>query len=194
MGQARRFVLPAGVMALAAAVAGCSSSQERTPRGSVTLALGASRVAAGVQAANASPGDPLALLKGASSTVAHVEARRSDGSWVPIDRGLPTDVDLMAAADAGRTVTFPPDLLPEGHYDALQLRITRVDLTRLNGTRLTIAPEGASWVVRIPVDFGVASDQATIVGLNVRLDLSIKLVSGELEFEPEVEVNGVTHD
>lgn len=194
MGHPRGFVLPAVVLAVAAFVAGCSSSQDKTPHGSLAVALGASRVAARVQAADASPNDSIGLLSSASTTIEGVEARKTDGSWVPIDSGLPAVVDLLPLANVGRTVTLPPELLPEGQYNALQLRITQVELTLLNGTRATIAPPDTGWVVLIPVDFGVVGGRATIVALRVRLDLSLRVVNGEFEFEPEVEVEDVAHD
>lgn len=192
MGDARRFVLPAVVIALASFVAGCSSSQERTSRGSLAVALGASRAAAG-KAATVTPDDPVALLKSAKITVAGIEARRTDGAWIPLDMGLPAVVDLLALANGGRTVTLPAGLLSEGQYTALQLRITQTELNRLSGTGVTIAPPGAGWVVSIPVDFGVVSGQATLLELNVRVDLSFKPLNGEFEFEPEIEVDGVKH-
>ena len=193
MGLPPGIALPALVVAVAALVAGCSSSQDKTPQGSVALVLGASRTAAGVQAAAASSDDPIGLLNAASISIADVEARKADGSWVPIDASLPAVIDLVALANAGGTAALPPDLLPEGQYNALQLRMTQVELTRRNGTRVTIAPRGTGWVVLIPVDFGVVNDQATIVTLRVRLDLSIKFVNREFEFEPEVELGGVEH-
>ena len=193
MGHPRGFVLPGLALTLTTFVAGCSSSPERTSQGSLAVALGASRLAAGVQAAAPSPDDPLARLKAASITIADVEARRADGSWVPIDGGLPAVVDLLDLANGGRTVALPSDLLPEGQHNALQLRITQVELTRLDGTRTTIAPRGTGWVVLIPVDFGVVTGRATIVELIVGLD-SLKSVNGDFEFEPEFEVEGVEHD
>ncbi len=192
MGHPRRIAFAALVVAVAALVAACSSGQDRTLQGSVALVLGASRTMAGVQAA-ASSEDPVGLLNAASISIADVEARKADGSWVPIDASPPAIVDLLALANAGGTAALAPNLLPEGQYNALQLHITQVQLTRLNGTRVTLAPPGTGWVVLIPVDFGVVDDQATIVTLKVRLDLSFKFVNGEFEFEPEVELEGVEH-
>jgi hypothetical protein len=100
----------------------------------------------------------------------------------------------MPLVNGGNTITLPADLLPEGQYSALQLRITEVELTLLDGTKITIVPPGTGWAVQIPVDFSVAAGQATVVTLNVRVDLSFKLVNGEFEFDPEVEVGSVTHE
>ena len=97
-------------------------------------------------------------------------------------------------ADGGRSVTLSPELLSEDQYNALQLRITEVGLTRTDGTRVTIAPPGAGWVVLTPVDFGVVNGRTTIVAVRVRVDLSFKLVNGEFEFEPELELAGIKHD
>ena len=186
MGHPRGFALPIAVIAVAAFVAACSSSQDKTPQGSLAVAFGASRVAAS--------DDPMALLEAASITIADVEARKTDGSWVPIDSGLPAVIDVLALANGARSATLPPDLLPEGQYDALQLRINQIELTLTNSTRVTIAPPGAGWVILIPVDFGVVNDKATTVALTVRVDLSFKSVNGEFEFEPEIEVEGIKRD
>jgi hypothetical protein len=40
----------------------------------------------------------------------------------------------------------------------------------------------------------VVAGQSTTVSLNLRCDSSFKLINGEFEFEPEVEVEGVEHD
>jgi hypothetical protein len=97
-------------------------------------------------------------------------------------------------ADDGSVATLPAGLLPEGHYSALQLRITKIELTVKNGAPVTIAPPGTGWVVLIPVDFDVVIGHETIVTLKFRLDLSFKFVNGEFEFEPQVEVGSVEHD
>ena len=194
MGYPRGFALPAFVMTLAACVVGCSSGQDKTSQGSLAVALGASRVPAGVQSATPSLDDPTGRLKAANVTISDVEARRSDGTWIPIDRDLPAVIDLLALADGGVAANLPSGLLPEGHYSALQLRIAKIELTVRNGTPVTIAPPGAGWVVLIPVDFEVVIGQATNVTLKVRLDLSFRLVNGEFEFDPEVEVGSVEHD
>ena len=188
------FVLPAIAISLITLVVGCSSSQDRASQGSFAVRLGASRPAAQVQGATAGSDDPVSRLLAANVTIAGIEARKTDGTWVPFDRGFPTVVDLLALANGGGTVTLPADLLPEGQYTALQVRITQVALTLLDGTQVTIAPPGTGWVVLIPVDFGVVTGQETIVSLNLRLDLSFKLVNGHFEFEPEIEVEGVEHD
>lgn len=179
--------LPPLVIAVTALVSGCSSSQDRASQeGSLAVTLGASR--------SAGSGDPMASVKAASVTITAIEARSSAGPWVTIDGGLPAAIDLMALVDGGKTFTLPADLLPEGQYSALQLRVTQVELTLLDGTKITIVPPGTGWAVQIPVDFGVAAGQATIVTLNVRVDLSFKLVNGQFEFEPEVEIESVEHE
>jgi hypothetical protein len=103
-------------------------------------------------------------------------------------------VDVLALAKNGGIVTLPADLLPEGQYNALQARITQVEPTPLEGPRLSIATPGSGWSVIIPVDFGVVTDQSTVVDLNLRLDQSLRLVNNTFEFEPEIEVEGVEHD
>jgi hypothetical protein len=189
------FVLPAVVIALATLVTSCSSGQDKTPQGSLLVTLGASRASAQAdRAGNEVADDAAARLNGANATIADVEARKTDGTWVPIESGLPVIVDLLALANGGATVTLPADFLPEGPYNALQLRITRVEPTLQDHTKVTIVPPTIGWVVLLPVDFSVVASQATSVKLNVRLDLSFKLANGEFEFEPEIEVAGVEHD
>ncbi len=188
------FVLPAIVTALAALVTGCSSSQEKAAQGSLLVTLGASHGPAQARAGNAGSDDAATRLNVANVTIADVEARKTDGTWVPIESGLPVVVDLLALANGGGTVTLPADFLPEGPYNALQLRITRVEPTLPNDTKVTIVPPTIGWVVLLPVDLSVVGDRATIVTLNVRLDLSFKLANGEFEFDPEIEVDGVAHD
>jgi hypothetical protein len=183
------------VIALITLAAGCSSSQDKgSQQGSLAVKLGASRAAAGVQAATAGSEDPMANIKAANVTISAIEARNSGGTWVAIDSGLPVVVDLLALVNGGNTFTLPADLLPEGQYSALQIRITQVELTLLDDTKITIVPPGTGWLVQIPVDFGVVAGQATVVTLNVRVDLSFKLMNGEFEFEPEVEVESVEQE
>ena len=84
--------------------------------------------------------------------------------------------------------------MPEGHYTALQLRITTISPTWSDRTRVTIHPAGAGWSMIVPVDFGVVSGQSTIVALNLRLDQSFKVVNGAFEFDPELELSGIERD
>jgi hypothetical protein len=185
------IAFPAVALALAVLSTGCTSSQEKTNQGSLGVRLAASRPTTASESAAVVADDPLSRLLAINVNISAIEARRSDGTWAPLEGVFPEFIDLLALANVGDTVTFPADLLPEGHYAALQVRVAQVDLTHRNGTRVRIAPRGAGWVVSVPVDFGVVSDQATVVGLNVRLERSLRLVNGEFEFDPEIEVDGV---
>jgi len=176
------------LFAWAAVAAGCSSGQDKSLQGSLTARLSASRPS-GTGAGGAA--DPLSRLQAVNVSVSGVEARGRDGGWVPVQNGLPVAVDLLALANVGDTVTLPGDLLPEGPYSALQVRINQVDLTVLDGSHVTIAPEGRGWLVLVPVDFTVDLDRATIVGLEVHLDQSIKFHDGAFEFDPTVDVDDV---
>lgn len=185
MSQRSLLVLFTATFALATVVTGCSSSQDRNARGLFAVKVGAS---------GAGSNDPLSRLGAANTTISAIEARRSDGTWVPVDGGFPAVVDLVALAKAGTTATLPGGLLPDGHYTALHIHVVKGELTQLDGTHRVIAPAGAGWSVIVPVDFAVVTDRAMLVDLNVRLDQTFKLIEDSLEFEPEFEVTGVEHD
>ena len=194
-----RHVFAATVLGIcfAGLVAGCSSSSNsKGPEGSFAITMGAtSAPAAGVvQAATADGGDPLSRLKAAVITISGIEARLADGTWVPVETGLPADVDLIAIMNAGNSATFPADLLPEGQYNALELRITQVQLTLMDDTKIAITPPGTGWTVQIPVSFSVVAGQSTVVNLNLRCGSSFKFFGGEFEFDPQIEVESVEHD
>jgi hypothetical protein len=191
--QQPRFVLFTAALALAAIVAGCTSSQDKNARGLFAVKVGASRpiVEAPISGAG---NDPMSSVAAANTTISAIEARRSDGTWAPVDGGFPTVIDLLALAKAGTAATLPSGLLPDGHYTALQIHVVKGDLTHVDGTHAVIAPAGAGWSVNVPVDFEVVTDRAMLVDLNVRLDRSFKLVSDAIEFDPEFEVTGIEHD
>lgn len=194
MDQKRWFTLPALLIVLGTVVTGCSSSEDKTAQGSFAVNLHASRLATTARALGAGGSyDETSRLLTVEVTLSGLEARRSDGAWVPVEGGFQNPIDLLALADSGGAVSLPSNLLPEGHYTALQVRISKADLTLLDGTHVKFTPPGRGWSVNIPVDF-VVTGPLTIVDLNVRLDLSCTLVNGEFEFEPEIEVEGVEHD
>jgi hypothetical protein len=178
------------LLAAAAFGGGCAPGQDKNVEGSLAARLSSSRSAADLRSAD----DPVSRLRAVNASVSGVEARRLDGVWVPVQRDLPIVVDLLALANVGDTVTLPGDLLPEGQYSALQLRINQLELTKLDGSHVTIAPQGRGWLVLVPADFGIDIDQATVVELNVRLDQSFRLVNGEFEFDPNVEVDGIERE
>jgi len=144
-----------------------------------------------VRLAASSPGASVSRLSAVNIGISAVEARKLDGSWVPLDPDFPAGIDLLALANVGDTVTFPADMLPEGPYTALQLRINRVELALADGSRAPIEPGSRGWLVLVPVDFAVAVDRATVVELDVVLDRSLRLVNNEFEFDPQVELDGV---
>jgi len=194
-----RHVIAATAFAigLAGLAAGCSSSNDgKGPEGSLAITMGAtSAPAAGaVQAATADGGDALSRLKAAVITISGIEARLADGTWVPVETGLPADVDLIAIINAGNAATLPADLLPEGQYSALELRITQVQLTLMDDTKIAITPPGTGWTVQIPVNFSVVPGQSTVVNLKLRCGSSFRFFDGEFEFDPEIEVESVEHD
>jgi len=191
------FAAAGFAIGLAGVIAGCSSSSDnKGSQGSLAITMGATgAVASGAaQTATADPGDALSHLKAAVITIAGIEARMSDGTWVPVGTGLPADIDLIAIMAAGNVATLPADLLPEGDYDALELRITAVHLTLLNDTTVTIAPPGTGWTVRTMVSFSVVAGRSTVVKLTLHGTSSFKFFDGEYGFDPEIEAVGVEHD
>ena len=187
MGQPRGFLLPLLFIALAAPLGGCSSGTDRTSAGSFTVRFGATGAVAGAKDGSTSG------VVAASLALSGLEARREEGIWVPVEDGLPLDLGLNPSADAGGIVTLPSGLLPDGHYTALQIRISKVEPTLRNGAHAAIAPPRAGWSLIIPVDFVVATGQSTAVDLALRLDASFRLTDGALEFEPDIDVEGVEH-
>lgn len=182
-------------ISLAGLIAGCSSSHDSTgPQGSLAIAMGATSATGAVRAATTDGGDALSRLKAAVITISGIEARMADGTWVPVETGLPADVDLIAIMSAGNSATLPADLLPEGQYDALELRITQVQLTLVDDTKIAITPPGNGWTAQIPLNFSVVAGQSTVVNLNLRCGSSFKFFDGEFEFEPDIEVESVEHD
>ena len=182
---------------LASVIAGCSSnSDSKGSQGSLAITMGATGAAAAgaVQTGAADGNDALSHLKAAVITISGIEARMADGTWVPVETGLPVDVDLIAIMNAGSVATLPADLLPEGDYDALELRITAVKLTLLNETIVAITPPGTGWTVRIPVNFSVVAGRSTVVNLTLHGPGSFKLFDGEYGFDPEIEAVSVEHD
>jgi hypothetical protein len=185
----RRSLVP--LFGLAVVIVGCSQGQERGSRGSLAVRLAVSRPAAGASDVSA---DPSSHLQAAEVNISGIEARRLEGGWVPTGSALPAAVELLALANVGDKATFPADLLPEGHYTALQVRFNQVGVTLTGGTKMALAPQGTGWVVLIPVDFDVTADRGTVVGLNIRLDQSFRSVSGHFEFDPQVDLDGVERE
>jgi hypothetical protein len=129
----------------------------------------------------------------AKLTISELEARRSDGTWVPVDGGFPTSLDFPASPEGPGSLVIPARLVREGQHNALQVRISLVELNMVDGSQVAIAPPRTGWSVLLPVDFGVTADEETIVALTVRVDRSFHLVDGRLEFDPDVDVAGVEH-
>jgi hypothetical protein len=184
---------------LAGLIPGCSSGNDHGgSRGSLAIALGATGVpSAGTLpklAATEAHDDALSGLQSAVMTIAGVEARSADGAWLPIETGLPVEVDAVGVMDPGRAATLPADVLPQGDYDALELRITRIQLTLLDTAKVVLAPPGTGWTVLVPVSFSIAADEGTTVNLKLRCANSFRLFDGEYGFDPDFEVVGVERD
>jgi hypothetical protein len=180
-------------LALLAGSCSSSSTSNNGAQGSLAVTMGATR--APIQAAVADgDGDALSHLKAATMTISAVEVRNTDGTWVVIDTGLPATIDLLAILSGGGSASLPADLVPEGTYNALQIVITKVDLTLLDDTQISITPPGGGWTVQIAVDFTVVAGEATTINLNLRCGDSFHLINGAFEFDPQMDVEGVEHD
>ncbi len=175
--------LASGLVAvgLAALLAGCSSGQEGN-RGSLVVKLSASRTEAAPE------------IAAATVRISGIEARRADGTWAPVQNGLPVDVDIMSLSRSGTVLSLPADLLPEGHCTALQLRLTSLAVALAGEGRKNITAPGAGWTAIVPVDFAVDVDHSTTVGLLISPDRSIRRVGDDFEFDPDLEVRGVDRE
>ena len=192
-------------IALAAAVAAvlltasCSSSGDATgstSKGNVAVTLKATGRVVGAAAGGAGDGsdDGSEGPTAATIVISAASARTTDGTLVPFAGTFPQTVDLLALASSGGSVTLPPDTLPEGSYDAIELWITQASITLHDGTIITITPPGSGWQVLIPVTFDVVPGQTTTITLNLSCDHSFEFVDGEFEFHPELEVEGVENE
>ena len=182
MGLPRRSWLPAMVIVVIGPLFfGCSSGQDKSSQGSLSVKLVASRpfIAS----------DPMPQLVAARVTVSGIEARKSDGSWVPRESDPEATLDLVALDAEG--VSLPSHLLPEGQYSALQLRFSRVDFRLGNGAEIELPAPPTGWVVRIPADFAVVNDRATAVTLKLDPGVSFKFGGGHFEFDPDIQFDGV---
>src|SRR5262249_51891825 len=102
-------------------------------------------------------------------------------------------LEASATLHARTPLTPPADAIPEGTYDALQVTITKADLTLTDGTQVSLTPPSGGWVVQVPVDFTVVSGQVTEITLQVRCDTSFRLMGGTFVFDPEMAVGSVKH-
>lgn len=184
----------AAALTLTALAAGCSSTNQSSSNGGkLSMSLGASGTAAAAMTTGGVAADQGGVTA-ANITISGASARTTDGTWVPLQGTFPMTVDLVALAASGNSVTFPPDIVPEGHYTAIQITITAVNLTLQDGTTVAITPPGTGWDVVIPVEFDVVAGQETVVKLKLHCDHSFHFLNGEFEFDPEIEVEGVEHD
>ena len=186
----------AAALVLAASMAGCSSTdQSSTSKGNFRLALKASGTTTAAATTGAGGGGEENGITAANITISGASARTSDGTWIAVQGSFPVTVDVIALATSGGTQTLPPDVLPAGHYDAIQITITAVNLALHDGTTIAITPPGTGWEVVIRVSFDVVAGQETVVNLKLHCDHSFGFLNGEFEFDPEIEVEGVEeHD
>ena len=182
MGLPRRSWFTAVlIVAIGPLFVGCSSGQDKGSQGSLSVKLAASRpfIAS----------DPMPQLVGARVAVSGIEARKSDGSWVPRECDPEVTLDLVALDADG--VSLPSHLFPEGQYSALQLRFSRVDFRLGSGAEIELPAPPTGWVVRIPADFAVLNDRATALTLKLDPGASFRFGGGHFEFDPDVQFDGV---
>lgn len=181
MGVPHGYVIPLLSVAAACHLSGCSSGPDRSSQGSLTVKLASSRAVAA--------SDPPIALTAARITLSELEARRSDGTWFPAELDPASTFDLLGLEAGG--VTVSPHLLPEGQYNALRLRISAVDLTLAEGSRVPMPRPQTGWVSLVPADFSIACDRATVVGLRLDPRTAIRGTGDRFEFEPEFTFDGV---
>jgi hypothetical protein len=182
-------------LVLAGVLAGCASNNDRgEPTGSLAVTLAVTADADPARTAPGDPGEALSRVGVALATVSGLEGRLADGTWVPVDTGLPVTVDLIAVMNSGTAAALLVDRFPEGEYDALQLRITQVQLTLHHGTQMSMGAPDSGWTVLLPVNFGVVAGQSTTVSLALHAKDSFRSFDGQLAFEPEIEIGGIAHD
>jgi hypothetical protein len=174
----------------------CSNTPNTSDKGMMRLHIGATPTTMGGTApAVTGEDDALSHLTAATITISSIEVHSTaDGTWVPVASGLPVTLDLLAIMNSGGTATLPADLVPPGTYDAIQLGITKLDLTLTDGTMVSVTPPGTGWTVQIPVTFTVVAGQATDIKLNVHCDGSFHLLNGVFEFDPEIDGENEDHD
>jgi hypothetical protein len=191
----RTVVALASAAGLALLAASCSSSdQNAANKGKLSMALTASGTTAAPASSGGVAADSTQGPKSATITISAAQARDDSGNWVDIGGTYPVEVDLVALQQNGQTYTLPPDLLPEGHYTAIQLTISGVNITLQDDTQIAITPPADGWLVLINVSFDVTAGQETTVMLNLHMDRSFHYVGGTFEFDPDVECDGVRHD
>ena len=174
----------------------CSNTPSTSDKGMMRLHIGATPTTmAGTAPAVTGEDDALSQLSAANITISAIEVHSTtDGTWVPVESGLPVTIDLLAIMNSGGTASLPADLLPPGTYDAIQLVISKLDLTLTDGTMISVTPPGAGWTVNIAVSFTVVAGQATDIKLNVHCGGSFHLLNGEFEFDPQIDGENEDHD
>lgn len=195
MTKMRTALALAAAAGLALLAASCSSSStDTTNKGKLQMTLAASGTTAALStsstgvAADTSQGPKSVMI-----TISAAQARDDSGNWVDIGGSYPVTVDLIALQQNGKTYTLPADLLPEGHYTAIQITITGVNITLQDDTQIAITPPADGWQVLIPTSFDVTAGQETTVMLNLHMDTSFHAVDGGFEFDPDIECDGVHH-
>ena len=182
MGYPRGCIVPAlAVLSLGVTAAGCSSSQDKSPQGSLSVRFVPSRPFRA--------GEPSADVITAKVTISAIEARKADGSWVSGESTSATTFNLVTLGSEG--VILPAHLLPEGQYGALQLRFSRVALSLSDGEHLELVSSATGWEELIPADFTVVGDRATSLALKVEPGGWLHLDGGQIEFDPDIQFEGI---
>jgi hypothetical protein len=184
----------AGLAVTLGLVTACSNGSDsmQSGKGAVQFVMSASAVAPAALAAttnDGSMGDH--ELQAANVTFASILARNLDGELINVTIDLPVTVDVLGLVSGG-SFTLPAGFLPPGTYDQLVIVMTKVELTLMNGTVVTVDPPGGGWTAIVPVTapFTVAEGQTTTVNIKFRPGGFHWISGDDWGFNPEFDCDG----
>ena len=169
----------------------CGGQEGMDTAGMGQLSLVLASSAAPVASMQASSEHSCGAPQAASVTFSAILARTLGGTLAEVTIALPTTVDLLSMVN-GKDATLPDGFLPPGTYDQFVVVMKSVELTLIDGTKVTITPPGGGWtaIVNVTQPFTVVAGQTTTVKLKFRRDLSFGCSLGGWEFHPKFECDG----
>ena len=177
-------------------VTACSNGSDsmQSGKGAVQFVMSASAAAPTLAATthDGSPSDQ--QIQAANVTFASILARNLDGELINVTIDLPVTVDVLGLVSGG-SFTLPAGFLPPGTYDQLVIVMTKVELTLMNGTVVTVDPPGGGWTAIVPVTapFTVAEGQTTTVNIKFRPG-GFHWLDGKWDFRPGFDCDGGRDD